>query len=631
MRGTHPTFTLILIIINYYANYFVSDSDKHVKLVQKMELKKPIHLLYAPTIFCNMSCQYCYLGHLTEEKIDNEKVINTLNVTLEKLLDYGYLPFNLSFHGGEVTTLPSHTLEALFTIAKTHYAHYTEQINQLGFKVNPLHIKTNLLNFQKHEEICKKYQVSISGSVDLPLQLHEKYRRDKNGNSTLDRIVANLKRLAQYPYNKKISCVVTREHLSVVEAFIADIKFLHYDMGLDMSRFNVMFGFDSDKNNEKFVQKIPGTEMLSDDEQVVFYQKIKAAFMGTSLENAFKTEWFKEFTPEFCCSATNCGNKFFLLQSNGDVYSCPRGQSSPHYRYGNVFEDEIETIIANGWKVIERNENLLELDEECLQCAYISYCHAGCTFVRESASLSKSYTCKLQKVLYQDNPEKYQPLPETQHRDYIKKFLLHNNIKKLKENYPVKQFYITRELFDDENMLSALIAKDKILSLLYSQDLFFLKVNGTTYFLKSAILKTESDIELLDNQSEIILGVRKDIFSIACPYEVNNYIHIMLLRDTTVVYGDENRKKQEHIFDYSLYKNALIAQSQLSNGYYTLDISAIIKLHANLYWQEIRNNLFFTTKSLREYHYEKHKKNAFYHIQAINLPFQNLEFIWNEK
>jgi uncharacterized protein len=102
----------------------------------------------------------------------------------------------------------------------------------------------------------------------------------------------------------------------------------------------------------------------------------------------------------------------------------------------------------------------------------------------------------------------------------------------------------------------------------------------------------------------------------------------MLLRDSIVVYGDENRKKHEQIFDYSLYKNALIAQSKLSKGYYILDISAIIKLHANLYWQGIRNNLFFTTKSLREYHYEKHKKNAFYHIQAINLPFQNLEFIW---
>jgi uncharacterized protein len=29
---------------------------------------------------------------------------------------------------------------------------------------------------------------------------------------------------------------------------------------------------------------------------------------------------------------------------------------------------------------------------------------------------------------------------------------------------------------------------------------------------------------------------------------------------------------------------------------------------------------------MREYHYAKQQKNAFYHIQAINLPFANIEF-----
>ena len=39
-----------------------------------------------------------------------------------------------------------------------------------------------------------------------------------------------------------------------------------------------------------------------------------------------------------------------------------------------------------------------------------------------------------------------------------------------------------------------------------------------------------------------------------------------------------------------------------------------------------KSNLFFTTSELRDYHYMKHKNNAYYHIQAINLPFQNIEF-----
>ena len=37
---------------------------------------------------------------------------------------------------------------------------------------------------------------------------------------------------------------------------------------------------------------------------------------------------------------------------------------------------------------------------------------------------------------------------------------------------------------------------------------------------------------------------------------------------------------------------------------------------------------FFTTTELRDYHYQKQKNNAYYHIQAINLPFQNIEFYY---
>ena len=43
------------------------------------------------------------------------------------------------------------------------------------------------------------------------------------------------------------------------------------------------------------------------------------------------------------------------------------------------------------------------------------------------------------------------------------------------------------------------------------------------------------------------------------------------------------------------------------------------------------NNIFFTTSSLRDYHYVKQKNNAYYHIQAINLPFQNIEFYYLDK
>jgi uncharacterized protein len=185
-------------------------------------------------------------------------------------------------------------------------------------------------------------------------------------------------------------------------------------------------------------------------------------------------------------------------------------------------------------------------------------------------------------------------------------------------------------LFAPSNRLRELIEKDAILQELYSDTLFFLSIDGIRYNLRSAILKNEHELELLHQNSEIILGIRTNALDIACDYAVSNHLYIMLLRDTLVVYGDEQRNKQEHIFEYALYRNALEASAQRSGDYWLLDISKLLKNHAEHYLPGVKNNLFFTTKALREYHYVKHRKNAFYHVQAINLPFQNIEFFWQQ-
>ena len=64
------------------------------------------------------------------------------------------------------------------------------------------------------------------------------------------------------------------------------------------------------------------------------------------------------------------------------------------------------------------------------------------------------------------------------------------------------------------------------------------------------------------------------------------------------------------------------------DDYYVYDISNFIKEFSLEYSDTNENNLFFTTSALRDYHYLKQKNNAYYHIQAINLPFQNIEFYY---
>ena len=105
----------------------------------------------------------------------------------------------------------------------------------------------------------------------------------------------------------------------------------------------------------------------------------------------------------------------------------------------------------------------------------------------------------------------------------------------------------------------------------------------------------------------------------------------MLLSGSLVTYGDEQRTKQRHIATHQIYKGDLDNNSSSDDDYYKYDITNLIREYRNEYSKEDPNNLFFTTSALRDYHYLKQKNNAYYHIQAINLPFQNIEFYYIDK
>lgn len=103
---------------------------------------------------------------------------------------------------------------------------------------------------------------------------------------------------------------------------------------------------------------------------------------------------------------------------------------------------------------------------------------------------------------------------------------------------------------------------------------------------------------------------------------------MMLLSGDTIIYGDEGRTKQEHIMTHLIYTNTIKKNISDKEGFYCVELTNIIKLYSNDISDKKPNNLFFTTTELRDYHYSKQKNNAYYHIQAINLPFQNIEFFY---
>ena len=574
---------------------------------------KFIHLLYVPTMNCNMQCKYCYLKENTVDLEQDDTYLKTLEFAVNKFKSANVVPFNISLHGGEVTTLAKEDFRNIIKYISNYYRDNKEIIIKNGFRLGNPHIKTNLLNLEKHIDTIKEFNVSISGSLDLPFSLHEEYRVTKGNQKTLDKILKNIKLLEQIPNNKKVSATIFKEHYGKTNEIIKDIKYLAENTCLNMNDFNFMIGF---VDNEDDI-----LHAMTEDEQVDFYKRMNNEFRGTSLDYGVKNTWFAEFNPTYCTNCDNCGEKFFLLERNGDIYSCVRGQKNREFYYGNIYNNEVETIMNNARRKIFEIHNKIGFNEECLSCKYLYLCKTGCPFVKNKYKTNKSYTCKLQQEIYKDKAELYPEDENNEESIYMYLSKIHPDISS--NFYPKEKKIIEQDI----PSLTSIIEADSKLKNIYSPDVFILKIDDVEYKLESQIIKSKRDIVYLTDESKITLYIKEGVLE-DCDYPASNSLYIMLLTGNTLQYGDEQRVKQEHIMTHQIFTNTIKKEKSDKKGYYCIDLTQILSLYYDKISTENPNNLFFTTTELRDYHYTKHKNNAYYHIQAINLPFQNIELFY---
>lgn len=594
-------------------------------------LARNIHLLYVPTLNCNLACTYCYLGDQTRQaplREDAARAVNTLQHALTELEKAGVLAFNVSLHGGEVTTLPEAVLDQLFTLVRGHYLRHFDAITALGHRKSSPHIKTNLFKFASLVDLFDRHRVSISASIDLPLALHDRYRLTRKGDSWPERTRENLRLLARYPHAKKISATLSAEHLEDVQALVNDIWFIHRELGFDMNQMNLMFAFSSALNRERHGDSV--LTPCTPQQQVELYEALHEAFTGTELEEGLRRNWFDEFKPSYCTNSVNCGERFYLLQSDGDVYSCVRGQGLEEFRYGNVFTDPIDTILQTGSRKVAAVHQAYGFDDGCRGCGHLSQCNTGCPVVKLQNQSARSYTCDLQKTIYRDNPRTYPASEADTVARYASEYArrVHPALSMQEEaSAPAApQITLPSDLWEERNALLELIADDPLLGQLYGGDVLALEVGDELVPLTSQLLKQQRVQYTLTAEDRLVVHVRRSLFEAACAEPVRNALHLQMLRDTPVVYGDEKRTKQEHVFTWQLFFNCLEPSDRLGEDWLMADIAGLVALHSRHYRRGVVNNLFFTTTYLREYHYQKQKNNAYYHIQAMNLPFQNFEF-----
>ena len=571
-------------------------------------------LTFVPNSYCNFGCKYCYLGKLTDNKTDYSTVDEELKKIIDTYDKSGILLHDISFHGAEVTTLPLPILDKLFKTCYDYQKEHAIMIKSLHGDYGCISIKTNLYRYDKVADILNKYNVLVSCSLDLPFSHHREFRVLKDGSDTFDKVYNNLILLNKNTNGKFVmSCTIGVKALEHIDEFIKDIEHLD-SIGIDMCKcFYIMFIYDSAYSKVK--------TGMTDEEQGIFFDKLLEHFKGTKFEQAIYYSWFREFPIGYCTNEANCGRNNYLVQKNGDVYPCHRGQAVPELKFGNILQDSFEDITKTGTSAIANyDNNNLPLHNDCLECNWFHYCNMGCPISRRDINYNKSYTCTVQRKLYKAQPERFpeDPIAAAIARDSYIKTMMPNyyystDVPKLMKN--------NTEFYDPKNSLESIILRDKVLMELYNPSNIKLGINGEYIDLFSSLLYDKTMSVTMYNSDDLKLFISNDYVAINSTED--NYILLMILSKDTVVYGDEQRTKMQHIehIEIDLKDTEKVEEGYLVDLHKVLE-SIKDKIPREDMWYE----MFITTKDARRYHYDKHSKNAFYHIETINLPFHSFFF-----
>jgi uncharacterized protein len=143
---------------------------------------------------CNLNCTYCYVFNMGDTGWERQPKLLQSTVReriVEQLADlYGQQgrPFSIVLHGGEPLMLGAQRLEALF-------AALSSAIPACG-----LHLQTNgTLLSNGILDICARYKVGISISLDGPQDVTDQFRVDHQGKGSFQRVIKAVERLRQHP------------------------------------------------------------------------------------------------------------------------------------------------------------------------------------------------------------------------------------------------------------------------------------------------------------------------------------------------------------------------------------------------------------------------------------------------
>ena len=368
-----------------------------------------LHVIAKPIgPICNLRCDYCF--YLEKEALyGKDESWRMSDETLEAYVRQ-YIQaqpevidqVDFAFQGGEPTLLGIDFFRRVLELQKK-YAPAGMQIHN-SLQTNGLLLDDRWCEFLRENDFL------VGLSLDGPVNLHDKYRRDKQGRGSFDRVCRAMRRLFRQGVEfNALTCV----HRANADHPVRVYRFLR-DAGI------------------RFIQFIPIVQRLEDPaagaaardarpEELASSRSVRPEQFGRFLVEVFD-EWVhhdvgqvfvRDFDqalaawagagPSLCVYTKHCG-RAVAIEHNGDLYSCDHFVDRQH-KLGNIHQAPIKELVNSPRQEQFALDKEQKLPEVCRQCPYLFICNGACPKDRFLAAPDGrpglNYLCRGYKMFFE--------------------------------------------------------------------------------------------------------------------------------------------------------------------------------------------------------------------------------------
>lgn len=334
---------------------------------------------------CNLACAYCFYSQKTSLYPESKPRMSevTLGKLTEEVLMTGAPRVSFIWQGGEPTLAGLEFFKKAVEYQKLFK--YPDQVIQNSIQTNGLLVDEEWAGFFKKEDWL------VGVSMDGSPKEHDTYRVHVDGSGSYHNVKKALDTLRDAGVQYNILALLN-------DANVKNPKKLYRGL-VD--------------EGHRHLQFIPCMEIDSTNGITDF--SITPEEYGKFLVEVFD-EWAKDIpkvyvrdfedilikivtgTAPNCVYNGKCGD-YIVLEHNGDAYPCDFFVEN-EWLLGNIMETGIEEIVGNN--KFTQFEESRKLQEPCLDCRWVEYCHGGC---QKTMFRGRYYFCDSLKTFFEHAEE----------------------------------------------------------------------------------------------------------------------------------------------------------------------------------------------------------------------------------